>query len=89
MVLFSEASTAQVEIIRDCLNRFCEALGQMISYSKLQVFFSINVNHDLVEEIAAKLNIERTEDLGKYLGVPSFHGRVTCRTFDDLLESES
>lgn len=55
MVLFSEASIEQLEIIWDCLNRFCEASGQKISYNNSQVFFSKNINHDLAEEIANRL----------------------------------
>lgn len=33
MVLFSEASIDQVEVIQDCLTRFCEASGQRVSFS--------------------------------------------------------
>ncbi|XP_019175452.1 PREDICTED: uncharacterized protein LOC109170754 [Ipomoea nil] len=39
-----------------------------------------------VKEIAAKLGIAETKDLGRYLGVPSLHGRVTCNTYAGLLD---
>lgn len=85
-ILFSKASLKQAEIISDCLNRFCVASGQRISYNKSQIYFSKNTNHELTEDIANKLNIARREDLGKYLGVPSIHGCVTCSTFSSLLD---
>ncbi|XP_031132009.1 uncharacterized protein LOC116033406 [Ipomoea triloba] len=86
MVLFTEATTAQVAIIQDCLDRFCEALGQRISYSKSHVFFSKNTPPGLADDIANQLSIARTGDMGKYLGVLSIHGRVTRGTFKDLLD---
>ncbi|XP_031124379.1 uncharacterized protein LOC116027093 [Ipomoea triloba] len=55
MLLFSEASIDQVEVIQD-------------------------------SDIATRLSIEQTDNLGKYLGVPSIHGRVTCRTYYELLD---
>ncbi|XP_031103479.1 uncharacterized protein LOC116007017 [Ipomoea triloba] len=86
MVLFSEAFIDQVETIRDSLHRFCEASGQKISLAKSQIFFSKNVNPDLANDIASSLQVARTDDLGNYLGVPSFHGRVTFQTFTKLIE---
>lgn len=76
---------AQVETIRNCLNMFCEASGQKISYSKSKVLFSKNVDSNLANAIASRLQIDRTNDLGKHLGVQSIHGRVTCQTFSELL----
>lgn len=86
MVLFSEASLDQADIIRECLDRFCATSGQRISFSKSQVLFSKNTDPAVAQGVSARLNIARTEDLGKYLGVPSIHGRVTCRTFQGLLD---
>lgn len=85
-VLFTEASLEQVDIIKDCLLQFCAASGQKINLAKSQVYFSKNVTSDLANDIANGLQIEQTTDLGKYLGVTSIHGRVTCHHFTDLLD---
>ncbi|XP_019178992.1 PREDICTED: uncharacterized protein LOC109174182 [Ipomoea nil] len=86
MVLFTEASIAQVDIVQRCLDSFCTASGQKISLSKSQVYFSKNTDPGAAAAITHKLGIEATSDMGRYLGVPSIHGRVTCNTYAGLLE---
>ncbi|XP_019162021.1 PREDICTED: uncharacterized protein LOC109158590 [Ipomoea nil] len=86
MVLFSEASVDQVAVIKGCLDRFCAASGQRVSLIKSQVFFSKNTSTDLAAEISTALNIPETKDLGRYLGVPSIHGRITQSTHGSLIE---
>lgn len=39
-----------------------------------------------VKKIASITGINQTNDLGRYLGVPSMHGRVTASLFTTLLE---
>ncbi|XP_019173838.1 PREDICTED: uncharacterized protein LOC109169412 [Ipomoea nil] len=85
MVLFTEASMEQANVILECLEQFCQASGQKISLSKSQVFFSKNTSRQKVDDISRRLGIERTTNLGKYLGVPAIHGRVTSATHSDLL----
>ncbi|XP_031099806.1 uncharacterized protein LOC116004005 [Ipomoea triloba] len=86
LILFSEASPDQVEVIRDSLDRFCDASGQKISYKKSQVFFSKNVDPAVASHIANSLNLAKTENLGIYLGVQSAHGRTTKHDFSSLLD---
>ncbi|XP_031124258.1 uncharacterized protein LOC116026974 [Ipomoea triloba] len=86
MVLFTEATVDQVEHIRLCLEQFCAASGQKISYDKSQVFFSRNTDPRAAEDIATRLEVMKTDNLGRYLGVPSIHGRVTCQSFNVLLD---
>ncbi|XP_019198912.1 PREDICTED: uncharacterized protein LOC109192673 [Ipomoea nil] len=85
MVLFTEVSVAQIEVVKNVLDRFCAASGQRISLNKSQVLFSKNTVPGLADDLTRRLNIARTMDFGKYLGVPAIHGRVTCNTFSDLL----
>ncbi|XP_019158270.1 PREDICTED: uncharacterized protein LOC109154983 [Ipomoea nil] len=86
MVLFTKASVAQVDIVQSCLDSFCKVSGQKISLSKSRVHFSRNTTPEVATVIAGKLGIATTTDLGRYLGVPSIHGRVTCNTYAGLLE---
>lgn len=76
----------QVEVIMQCMENFCKGSGQRINHCKSQVLFSKNTDEHLVGDIVTKLGISRTMDLGRYLGVPSIHGRVTSSTFSGLID---
>lgn len=86
LVLFSEATEEQIHVIRDCLDSFSRASGQKVSFSKSHISFSNNVKEDVACMIASIAGIRYTKDMGKYLGVPSIHGRVTNSLFDSLLD---
>jgi len=86
LILFGEASLAQAKIIKDCLATFCKASGQKVSYNKSSVFFSNNVEDNLARILSEELEIPRTSDLGRYLGMPTLHNRVTKQTFTRLTE---
>ncbi|XP_039036083.1 uncharacterized protein LOC120172771 [Hibiscus syriacus] len=64
---------------------FTEA-GLPESATKMQMFFSKNCNNTLRGMIARSLGFEEVKNLGKYLGVPLLHGRVTKATYKYLPE---
>ncbi|KAL4272206.1 hypothetical protein GQ457_13G013010 [Hibiscus cannabinus] len=80
MVLFAEAIMDQVGVIRDILSDFCKASGHKVSISKTQLCFSRNCAPATKSLIAGSFGFEVVEDLGKYLGVPLLHKRVTHAT---------
>ncbi|KAK9169574.1 hypothetical protein Syun_001714 [Stephania yunnanensis] len=84
LILFAEATEGQANVLYRILDSFCDHSGHKISYEKSQLFFSPNVDPFLAENIARKLNISITEDLGRYLGVPLLHGRVLKTTYNAL-----
>ena len=86
LVLLAEASVEQACVIKERLNRFCQASGQKISGDKLQVIFSGNMNQDEVDNISEALDIPSTDDLGKYLGVPTLLRRVIKATFQYVID---
>lgn len=86
MVLFAEANEEQLETIKRCLKQFEEASGQRVSLKKSQIFFSRNVEPDKACRLSEAAGISQTSDLGRYLGVPSVHGRVTPSMFSHLIE---
>lgn len=86
IVLFAEADIDQANVINDCLTRFCLASGQKISCSKSRVYFSSNVSNEEKAAVSEALNIESTNDLGMYLGMPTLTSRVTKDTFQHLCE---
>lgn len=73
-------------MIKECLDTFCVALGQKVSLSKLQIFFSKNVCSKETNRIVIKASIRQYMDLGRYLGVPSIHSRTTNNLFTSMIE---
>lgn len=86
LILFSEASLEQVEVVNNALNLFCMNSGQKINADKTRVFFSKNVNHIRANQICSELGFQVTTDLGKYLGAPIHHGRVSRITYNFIIE---
>ncbi|CAL1375573.1 unnamed protein product [Linum trigynum] len=86
LVLFAEADLKQGEEVLTCLNRFCEASGEQVSKDKSCVFFSKNTMESVKKRISDMLGIKQTNNLGRYLGVPVIHGRVSKDTYKFILE---
>lgn len=86
LVLFAEASQDQIMVIKQCLERFSTASGQKVSLNKSQIFFSKNVGSDKARALTELAGIPPTNNLGKYLGVPSIHGRITKELFNPILD---
>nr|KYP63778.1 Putative ribonuclease H protein At1g65750 family [Cajanus cajan] len=76
LILFSEASMDQVEIIQQCLDIFCESSGQKVSLEKTRIFFSKNVGWVVKNEISNAFGFQRTDNLSKYLRVNIHHDKV-------------
>lgn len=89
LILFAEASVAQVRVIRRVLERFCVASGQKVSLEKSKIFFSNNVSRDMEILISAESGIGSTRELGKYLGMPILQKRINKETFGEVLERVS
>ncbi|KAG7557811.1 Reverse transcriptase domain [Arabidopsis suecica] len=86
LILFAEASVAQVRVIRTVLEKFCLASGQKVSLEKSKIFFSNNVSRELERLISAESGIESTRELGKYLGMPILQKRINKETYGEVLE---
>ncbi|CAN1172289.1 Putative ribonuclease H protein At1g65750 [Linum perenne] len=82
LVLFSEASADQAQVISDILDRFYDASDQSVSKEKSRIYTPSRV----ATEVSEVLGIAASSDLGRYLGVPILHGRVTKYTYDYLLD---
>lgn len=51
MLLFAEANTYQMEVIKNCLDSFCQVSRQKVSIAKTRVLFSRNVSVQQVQNI--------------------------------------
>ncbi|XP_028055196.1 uncharacterized protein LOC114259389 [Camellia sinensis] len=86
LILFAQANQMNCDTIIDVLCEFCEVSGQKINYAKSKLFISPNIPRLLAKSISSSSGIPLTQDLGKYLGSPLLHKRVTKSTFNDILE---
>lgn len=86
MILFGEASERQIRLMLNCLNDFCLASGQKINYHKSNLFCSKAVSGDVASLLSNMSGIPLTTNLGKYLGVPLIHGRLTNDMFEDIVQ---
>lgn len=84
LLFMGEGSEAQDEVMLGCLHQFCEASGQRVSFEKSRVWLSPNTPRQKKWIISSKLGMQLTSDLGKYLGVPMLHGRVTKAIYEEL-----
>lgn len=63
------------------------ASGQRVSVAKTKACFSKNVWFQTASNICARARLwfQKTEDLGKYLGIPILHKRATKETYFYIL----
>ncbi|XP_019150554.1 PREDICTED: uncharacterized protein LOC109147346 [Ipomoea nil] len=86
MILFKEATVDQALEMKDCLSSFYTSSGQKMNFHKSTIFFSKNTPIALQESISSLVGIPKVEDPGKYLGVPSVHGKLKKQAFSGILE---
>lgn len=86
LMLFGQANLSTCRTIMDVLNTFCDMSGQTISLAKSKLFVSPNVRRRKARRFRDFCGIPLTNDLGKYLGVPLFHKRVSKNHFNQLIE---
>lgn len=86
--IIREATVKQARIIKQCLDSFCKLSGQKVNYQKSLLTFSKNTDEGLQQAIASELGIPKTDNVGRYLGVPSFQGKIRKESFDDLFSSQ-
>lgn len=86
MLLFVEAAEEQVECILNGINKFCNASGQRINFSKSLVMFSSNLPSNETLKVSTGLGIKEVKELGTYLGHHLHHQGRSDRANSKLLE---
>lgn len=76
----------QINTINDALDNFCHSSGQKVSKEKTWVFSSKNVARHVRNVLCTNISVLETEDLGKYLGVPLLHARVTKKAYQYIID---
>ncbi|XP_072066618.1 uncharacterized protein [Arachis hypogaea] len=85
LMLFGKASCNQMEVIKSCLDHFCEVLGQIVNGQKIQVFFSKKVKPVKRQEIVDLAGFKETREVGRYLGAYILEGRGTKRSYSHII----
>ncbi|CAL1407561.1 unnamed protein product [Linum trigynum] len=85
LLLFAEAETRQVRVIKRCLDDFCASSGQIVNYQKSILYVSPNIGQPKANRLSQLAGIPLKANLGKYLGIPAIHGRVTKDRYHSLL----
>lgn len=86
LVIVAEANFMQVQMIMGMLEEFCNCSGQKVNLAKSKVFFSSNTDVTLSSDLSRALGIEKTHDLGMYLGAPMLYQRASKLSYSYFLD---
>ncbi|XP_028786509.1 uncharacterized protein LOC114742412 [Neltuma alba] len=86
IILFSEVSIHQAAVIHSCLEEFYSRSGLKVNVRKTRVSFSRNVNHTRRSEVSNILGFQLAADLGKYLGAPLHHRRISKSSYQEVVD---
>lgn len=86
ILLFCRARPKDVRNILDIINSFCDQSGLEVNISKSNIYVFKNTHIDIRRIIKQETDIKVTTDLGKYLGLPILHSRISRDTFAMLLD---
>ncbi|OMO65780.1 reverse transcriptase [Corchorus capsularis] len=80
------ATPCQTKIVMVALKEFNLWTGQSVSLAKSKLCASKNTRKMDAKNLSNQTGIPLTSDLGKYLGVPFIHGRVSKKTYWHIVE---
>lgn len=86
LILIAEANLDQINLIKGVLDEFCLFSGQKVNLGKSKVFFSNNISLESSDFFSRELGIDRTADLGTYLGSPMLHQRISKHCFSYIID---
>ncbi|GMI86289.1 hypothetical protein HRI_002298200 [Hibiscus trionum] len=86
LILYSKADLVNAKVIEDILAEFGSSSGHRVSKQKTQIWFSPNTDPMVKDSICASLGFQVVENLGKYLGVPVIHKRVTRADYSFIID---
>jgi hypothetical protein len=86
LLLFGQATDANMTSVMDVLNQFCTMSGQQVNYDKSSIFFSRNVAADRRVILSTQSGLKETVNLGNYLGVPALGRSPKVQDFLYLIE---
>ena len=85
-ILFCKASAGESRELKFLLQKYEDASSQKINTDKSSIFFNPNTALEVKEEIFSTLGPMQDSRHSKYLGLPSFIGRLKIQVFSILKE---
>ncbi|XP_043807297.1 uncharacterized protein LOC122721948 [Manihot esculenta] len=79
--IFFKANSDECEHLKERLLMYELSSGQKINLNKSKMIFSRNTLRDLRTQLANFVGVSKSDDLGVYLGLPSFVGRNRKEVF--------
>ena len=86
LLLFAEATTYQIEVIMDSLDKLCDFSRQRESRPKSSITFSNGIDANVATRISNMSKIPVTNSLERHLGILSIMGRVKFGQFKHILD---
>ncbi|KAG8372576.1 hypothetical protein BUALT_Bualt12G0080400 [Buddleja alternifolia] len=86
LLFMAKATKENATTINSILEKFCGSLGLLVNKAKSQIFFSKNTDRGIRRCISGLLGFGCTNDLGKYLGAPLVHNRVSSNLYNELID---
>jgi hypothetical protein len=83
-LLFFKAETGQAEAIRDLVDTYARATGQLINMGKCSIMFGRGCATHIQEGIRATLQLQSRVFEDKYLGLPTPEGRMNRGRLQNL-----
>ncbi|XP_019155139.1 PREDICTED: uncharacterized protein LOC109152006 [Ipomoea nil] len=83
-LLFFRANQHEAFKIKECLDVYCEASGQLVNFEKSNVVFSTNTAMCMRRMVCETFGVQESNDLGRYLGLPSVLGLTKLPPFGTL-----
>ena len=77
LILFAKANLDNYDTIMEVMQEFSDISGQAINFQKSNKFVSPNLSRNQARTLSISCGIDLTQDLGKYLGTPLIHKRVS------------
>lgn len=86
VLLFAIAEVDQIRVVQQVLHSFCGASSLEINLAKSKAMASWCVDRSLKDRIVAITSIPFSDNIGKYLGFPIFHGRARKENFQFVVD---
>jgi hypothetical protein len=81
-LLLCRATPQEAMVMKDIIQDYQEASGQLVNMAKSEICFSKHVNINSKEEINHILPMNRVAQFSKYLGMPTHVGRSKRQVFN-------
>jgi hypothetical protein len=81
VLLFCGAKISEVDVLLNCIDKYCLWLGQSISIEKSGIFVSKGVHRNFIAQVKNQWGFRQLSQGVKYLGVPLFLSRNKSKDF--------